>query len=202
MPMRPIKGVFVSEESVLDELRRDVRYLKDRVQILDCITRHARGHDRHDAELMTSAFHDDGVDEHGEFINLGPDYAEWANAAHSGGYTLHAHNITNHTCEIDGDVAHCESYVIGAFLHRSRPDRAHFANGRYVDRLERRDGVWRIAVRRTVIDVVLEGDAPWPQSPVGESFLKGSWSTDDISYRRPLQLETPGPRWSDRAAEA
>ena len=27
--------------------------------------RHARGHDRHDTELMNSCFTDDGVDEHG-----------------------------------------------------------------------------------------------------------------------------------------
>ena len=185
----------MSSDGTLEQLQRDVQYLKDRVEILDCIMRHARGHDRHDEELMTSCFHEDGVDEHGQFINSGPEYAKWANAAHSGGFTLHAHNITNHTCEIDGDIAHCESYVIGAFLYRDRPDRANFASARYVDKLERRNGAWKISVRRTVIDVVMEGDAPWPQNAASESMLKGVWSTEDISYRRPLELGTPGPRW-------
>ena len=37
----------------LEQLRRDVRYLKDRSEILDCIARHARGNDRHD-ETITS----------------------------------------------------------------------------------------------------------------------------------------------------
>ena len=77
----------------------------------------------------------------------------------SAGYFLHMHNITNHTCEIDGDTAHCETYVIGAMLPRPQPGRATFVSGRYVDRLERRDGEWRILVRRTTIEVEVEGDA-------------------------------------------
>ena len=55
-----------------DQLQRDVRYLMDRQSIVDCIARHARGHDRHDVELLTSAYHPDGVDEHGYAINTGP----------------------------------------------------------------------------------------------------------------------------------
>jgi hypothetical protein len=41
----------------LEQLRRDVQYLKDRQAILDCIARHARGHDRHDSDLLTDAYH-------------------------------------------------------------------------------------------------------------------------------------------------
>ena len=119
--------------------------------------RHARGHDRHDAELMNSCFWDDGVDEHGQFVTAGPAYGDWANTTHSAGYFLHMHNITNHTCEIDGDTAHCESYVIGAMLPRPTPGRATFVSGRYLDRLERRDGQWRILVRRTTIEVEIRG---------------------------------------------
>src|SRR4051794_12410063 len=100
----------------LAQLRRDVRYLMDRQEILDCIARHARGHDRHDAELLTSAYHDDGVDEHGYTVNSGPAYAEWANATHGATSASHLHHVTTHTCEIDGDVAHCESYVMVALL--------------------------------------------------------------------------------------
>ncbi len=82
----------------LQQLLEDVQYLKDRQAILDVIMRHARGHDRHDKELMNSCFWDDGVDEHGQFVTPGPGYGDWANATHSAGYFLHMHNITNHTC--------------------------------------------------------------------------------------------------------
>ena len=150
----------------LQQLLTDVQYLKDRQAILDVVMRHARGHDRHDAELMNSCFWDDGVDEHGQFVTPGPEYGNWANKVHTAGYFLHMHNITNHTCEIDGDTAHCETYVIGALLPRSAPGRAKFVSGRYLDRLERRDGEWRILVRRTTIEVEVEGDSKWPENEI------------------------------------
>ena len=100
----------------IEQLQRDVRYLMDRQAILDCIARHARGHDRHDVQLLSNAYHPDGVDEHGFAINAGPQYAQWANAIHSAGSRLHLHNITTHICDIDGDTAHCESYVLVGLL--------------------------------------------------------------------------------------
>ena len=88
-------------DTTLEQLRQDVRYLIDRSAILDCIASHARGHDRHDIELLTRAYHDDGIDEHGFAVNSGPEYARWANKVHAKGSLLHTHNITTHTCEID-----------------------------------------------------------------------------------------------------
>jgi hypothetical protein len=184
-------------EDQLQQLLRDVQYLKDRQAILDVVNRHARGHDRHDKELMNSCFWDDGVDEHGQFITPGPEYGDWANASHSGGFRLHTHNITNHTCEIDGDTAHSETYVVGAFLPRPAPGRATFVSGRYIDRLERRDAEWRILVRRTSIEVEIEGATQWPGNPVSATFPKGSWDTGDLSYARPLRLDSPSLRWDD-----
>ncbi len=179
----------------LQQLLKDVQYLKDRQAILDVIMRHARGHDRHDPELMNSCFWEDGVDEHGQFVTPGPGYGDWANKTHSAGYFLHMHNITNHTCEIDGATAHCETYVIGAMLPRSEPGRSWFVSGRYLDRLERRNGEWRILVRRTTIEVEARGDAKWPDNPVSETFPKGAWDTGDLSYARPLNLDSPSLFW-------
>ena len=182
----------------LQQLLQDVQYLKDRQAILDVVMRHARGHDRHDIELMNGCFWDDGVDEHGQFVTPGPEYGDWANKVHTAGYLLHMHNITNHTCEIDGDTAHCESYVIGALLPRSAPGRAKFVSGRYLDRLERRDGQWRILVRRTTIEVEVEGDSKWPENEISTTFPKGAWDTGDLSYARPLQLDSPSPHWDGK----
>ena len=50
----------------LDALRRDVRWLKDRAEVLDVVATHARGCDRHDVELLSGTYHDDGVDVHGD----------------------------------------------------------------------------------------------------------------------------------------
>src|SRR3546814_21167686 len=101
-------------------MQRQLNYLLDRQAILDCIARHAHAHDRHDVDLLTAAYHDDGVDEHGHAINPGPPYAEWANAVHAAGSQSHTHHLTPHLSEIDGDVAHRESYDIGKESGRER----------------------------------------------------------------------------------
>lgn len=179
----------------LEQLRRDVQYVKDRIAILDCVAKQARGHDRHDTELMTSVYDDDGVDEHGPAVNAGPAYAEWANKTHAAVFVDHLHNITTHTCEIDGDVAHCESYVIGTM--RARDDKTiALMGGRYLDRLERRDGAWRIALRRCTIEWAFTADGSMMHSGAFKGFIKGTWDKSDPSYARPLQLDSePVQRW-------
>jgi ketosteroid isomerase-like protein len=183
-------------EAQLDDLKRDVRHLKDRSEILDCIARHARGCDRHDIELLASTYHDDGVDEHGATLNPGPEYAAWANAVHAETSDNHLHNVTTHTVEIDGDLAHAESYVLVAML---TPDgsTATLLNGRYLDRLERRDGTWRIALRRSTLELVLTADASLLKSKYfkDQGYIKGQRERADPSYARPLSLETPANRW-------
>lgn len=179
----------------LDQLKRDVQYLKDRTAILDCIARNARGCDRHDSDVLSSSYHDDGFDEHGPTVNPGPRYHEWANAVHAASSMQNMHNITTHSCEIDGDVAHAESYVIGLFLN-SDGKTARLLAGRYADRLERCDGEWKIALRRTTADVVMTGDASLISHPAFSGFIKGMRDKRDVSYQRPLSLdETLSDTW-------
>jgi hypothetical protein len=184
-------------EERLAAIERELRHLADRRAIEDLVHAHARGHDRFDLALLRGAYHPDGVDEHGSAaINSGPDYAEWANAIHAGGSELCLHNITTHNCEIHDDVAHVESYVLVGLLN---PDgkTARFINGRYVDRMEKRGGVWRIALRRCTVDLLIAGDASilnLPQFKQG-GFIKGARDESDVSYHRPLELSTPVERW-------
>ena len=111
-------------ETELTALQQDVTYLMDRTAISDCIARHARGCDRHDSELIKTTYHSDGVDEHGNVTNLGVEYGDWANRTHASTSRVHTHNITTHSCEIDGDNAHAESYVIVGAAKSRRPHRS------------------------------------------------------------------------------
>jgi hypothetical protein len=181
-------------ESEVKHLRSKIQYLQDRQDILDCIMREARGRDRQDIELTASCYWDDGVDEHGPVITPAPDYPARANAGHAAYFSGTSHNITNHTCEINGDVAYCESYVVGGLLSLDQKT-CKIAPGRYIDQLERRNGEWRIVIRRTVIDMAVEGDASWLQSRAISGFLKGLWSKEDPSYRRPNKLNPADKRW-------
>jgi hypothetical protein len=179
----------------LQQLIKDVQYIKDRQAILDIINQQSRGHDRHDAALQNDCFWEDGVDEHGQWITPGKQYGEWANETHAGGFTAHLHNLTTHTCEIDGDTAHCESYVMGIFQSRHQENTAQLMTGRYIDRLEKRNGEWRIVVRRSVIEVVMSGPSHWLDSPISLTFPKGTWDESDLSYTRPFEIDSVSAFW-------
>jgi hypothetical protein len=188
-----VTSTDIGVQDQLDAMRRELRYVRDRLEIRDVINSQARGHDRHDLDLMSAVYHDDGIDEHGPTVKAGADYGEWANQAHSAAFQQHSHNITTHTCEIDGDVAHCESYVIV----QARSGKALILmGGRYIDRLERRDGKWKIALRRCTVEWTLQGDGSALKSGNFAGFIKGTWDTDDVSYARPLTRDDANvERW-------
>lgn len=179
----------------LKELQQNVNYLMDRQAILDCIYSHARGHDRHDTRIITDAYHEDGFDEHGKVIKPGPEYADWINPAHASGSQNHLHNITTHTVEIDGNSAHAESYVLVTLLNHDNAT-ARLINGRYLDRLEKRDGKWRIVVRRCSVELMVTADASALTQPafLDQGYSKGTRDTRDLSYVRPLEIDTPAPQ--------
>jgi hypothetical protein len=124
--------------------------LIDRQDILDCLTRFSRGMDRFDRDIFLSAVHPDAVIAAGDFVGGPAELYEWASAMHEQGQVATQHNLLNHSCDIEGETAHSETYYL--FAARNRDETNWIAGGRYFDRLERRAGVWRIAVRTNVIE--------------------------------------------------
>jgi hypothetical protein len=169
--------------------KRELQQLLDRQAILDCVQRYARGLDRHDDELTASAYHADALDHHGGFTGTPEQFIPWANELHASEWMAHQHFIANHTVEIDGDVAHAESYVLG-ILRRKAGMVVDIGGGRYIDRLERRDGEWRIAARDVVVEWVCAAEGSSALfSP--EGYTPGTWDRSDVSYRRPLEVTAP-----------
>lgn len=181
-------------EQNLESLMQTVQYLKDRQDILDCIQRECRARDRQDVEQIIGCWWPEGIDEHGPIINHLPDYAERANAGHRRFFHMTSHNITNHLCEIADDTANCESYVIGGlrWLHGKSTS---IAFGRYLDRLEKRNGEWRMLVRKCTIEMTADADPDWLHSEAVKGFLKPLWGREDPSYQRPFVASTDGARW-------
>ena len=122
------------------------------------------------------------------------EYPEIANKGHAAAFAMNQHTLANHTCEIDGDTAYCETYVIGMLLSLDQQT-CTVAAGRYMDQLERRGGEWRILWRRSTVEAALQGDAGWLHSPPVKGFLKGTRDRDDLSYQRPYVVGGPGARW-------
>lgn len=185
----------MSSEDRIAELERKLQYLTDRQDILDCITRTSRGNDRFDKDWIVGGYHEGGIHELGRNQISGAQYGDHANHAHATMCEANLHNVTMHSCEIDGDVAHAESYVIGVFLDNGC-ETSRILAGRYIDRLERRGGKWGIALRRATVEVPLAGDARLPNGDTlpGSGYLKGSRDNGDPAYERPLSVAS-GERW-------
>jgi hypothetical protein len=172
----------------LDEIRREVRYLRDRQAILDCINAYCRGLDRLDAELLNGSYHEGALDRHGPFMGTREEFVPWAIELVRGFPSTH-HSLTTHNCRIDGNTAYAESYCI--FL-TVMPDGKTLGCGaaRYIDQLERRDGKWAITARCEVMDCA------WELSR--SAWLGNSWEEvparrdrDDLSYAQPLRVPPP-----------
>jgi hypothetical protein len=174
-------------KSLTPEKLAKLAHLIDRQEILDCLIRFTRGIDRFDRALFLSAFHVDAVVAAGEFVGGPTDLYDWASKLHAQGQSATHHNVLNHTCDIEDDVAHTETYYL--FVGRNHDDSNWIAGGRYIDRLERRGGDWKIALRTNAIE--WSGMVPSmaiPFADVPGIHLNGapSRSKEDPSYQRPL----------------
>ena len=165
----------------------------DRQDILDCIMRISRAIDRFDRALFLSGYHPDAVIDAGEFVGDPATVYDGGAALHEQGQSTTLHNLTNHTCEIDGDVAHAETYWLYNGLNRDGSN--WVAGGRYVDRLERREGEWRIAFRCTLLE--WSGTIPKANVPLFDNVRQVNLNgvsvrnREDPSYRRPLVNRRP-----------
>jgi hypothetical protein len=167
----------------------DVQRMLDRQAIADCIQRYARGLDRHDDAMVLSCYWDGALDHHGAFTGDAEEFVAWANDLHASEWQGHQHHLTTSNVELDGDEAHAETYVLGV-LTRKGGLLSDIAGGRYLDRLERRAGEWRIAAREVIVEwacVVDGSEARFGPAP----FPDPTWDRTDLSYDRPLTVTRP-----------
>jgi len=164
-----------------DDLGR-LRLLAEREEIRACLTRYARGLDRHDVDLIASAFHEDAFVHDPAFSSV-EGFASWANAHHLHRWTTHQHFQSNDTIVLaSDDVAHCETYCL--LLGRREGGDVDVIAARYIDRVERRAGRWAIAERTVVLEAtgVVDGGGAAQQAMLA-LYEQGTRDRDDPSYR-------------------
>ena len=160
--------------------------LADREAIRDCLYRYCRGVDRCDEDMLHSAYWEDAHDDHVVFSGLREALIAWVIPLLREREAT-SHTLSNIIIRLHGDGrADCESYFQGYHVVRvdGRP-RANLQGGRYLDRLERRGGEWRIAARKVEVDWFREfADAgDWTTGPQGQSQIKpGGRYPQDASY--------------------
>lgn len=167
-----------------------VRELYDRQKIREVVTNYCRGVDRMDRDLLLSCYHPDAIDDHGFFVGGPEAFWDWVNRYHTKAQATHQHIITNHSCDLDGETAHAETYWMMAGMDAKDFSLA-IGGGRYLDRMEKRGGEWRIAARKCVSEW---GGAPQSSKvpPEFMAMLRESGvvarNHSDSSYERPLTI--------------
>lgn len=174
--------------------------VSDRLAIQDLIHRWCRAVDRLDFDAMRDIFHPDAIDDHNRYSGDIPGLLNWIEERHRT-ITFSMHMVGNMVIEFASpELALSESYVW--FIQRYPPEAkeslSELTNGavgkegtgmdmmgcsRYVDRVEKRDGQWRIAKRTAVSDWKAVqpfdsgGPAPLPHWNIGRR------DKDDPLYR-------------------
>jgi hypothetical protein len=163
--------------------------LVDQAMIRDVLHRFCRGMDRGDADLAKSTFHPDARDGHGIFEGGGREFVDFA-LKYLENMDAISHTVSNILVEVRGNIAYAESYAT-VFHSGVATEAGHKVDivigGRYHDRLEKRDGEWRIADRRTVFDwnFTLPASGHW-DGPHEAYRPIGSRDSSDQSYALPI----------------
>ncbi len=170
----------------------DTLLAKQDIYELSC--RYMRGLDRLDADLIKSVFTEDAWCEYGMFDGHAAEFADFAMMA-LGAHVANHHMIGNTLIDVEGEEAFGEVYF-NAYHKVPAPSGDGFEDlviaGRYIDRYERRDEVWKIAYRSERND--------WSRtSPTHEPFFEMMPNTlrggrrDDAVYER-ANRRRPGER--------
>ncbi|WKK24619.1 nuclear transport factor 2 family protein [Streptomyces olivoreticuli] len=153
-------------------------------EIRAVLQRYCRGLDRLDEELLKSAYHEDAYDDRGVIRGNAHDFAKQIIPLLREAYTGTFHTLHGSTIEIDGDTAGVETYCT-AYHYRDGDGvrRVEQYPGRYVDRFERRDGIWKIARRIVLNEPSLVQEVPLDPAEAQAGFNPSLRDTGDASYQ-------------------
>jgi len=144
---------------------KTIQEVKDYQDITQLLYKNVRSIDRLDTDLMKSTYWPDAIQDHQDPINP-IDYS--GNAWEFCDYAVSElakierthHRLSNIIIDMNGDKAYAEAYV-WAYHYFKTPqgNKEGILLGRYQNRLEKRDGEWKIAYRLTIFDANQTFDA-------------------------------------------
>ncbi len=182
-----------------------VARLLDRQEIQDLLARYCRAVDRRDWAKLADVFHPDAHDDHGEYKGGVDGFVAWVRQRHASiGQSMHF--LGNCLIEFAGpDLALVETYFVasqrlgaeaGEAARRMLEQSGAAADGavdldvlgRYIDRMERRAGPWRIARRTVAFDAIRT--RPATAAPLNSAWAQSRRDRDDpvFAERRALGL--------------
>ena len=156
----------------MDASAEELNAFLDREKIRDCIVRLARGEDRRNAALISASYWADSITNYGVFKGNFDEYLAWVvPGAEAIKNTQHV--LGQSFIELQGEAAQVETHVIS--YHRvdmGTGDQDTCIGGRYLDRMEKRGGEWRIADRTMLYDWYQDWgqSIDWSQGVMGLPF--------------------------------
>ena len=157
------------------------RVIEERA-ILAVLNRYCRGIDRLDEELIRSCYHEDSTDDHGVYKGRGIDFAAFVVPVLGKAFTATMHTLGQSIVEWEGEgEVRAETYVVARHRRRqAEGEMLETVGARYVDRLEKRAGEWKLSDRV----VVYEWGTTEPVRSIlpTEEFVQGLRSKDDPAY--------------------
>ncbi len=178
-----------------DHIHPLVKDLIEKEAIRELLLRYCHAVDRKDYEMLRSTYFEDAYDDHGSFKGSRDEFVTWVERRHEH-IDQSMHFIGNCLIEVAGDVAFAETYCLG--LQQLGPGadetRQMYDDGidddasryltvgcRYADRIEKRDGEWRIAHRTVIIESVRVHREP--QIPFHGDWVPQQRSSSDAIYQ-------------------
>jgi len=164
----------------------------DKLAIMELPGLYMRGLDRLDRDLLRAQFWDDAHLDYGIYVGGADGFADFCMDALSGHLANH-HMIGQNNLDVQGDEAFGEVYFYAfhRIITENGEPRDVLINGRYLDRYEKRDGIWKFAYRSEVVD--------WSRDdPAADQFLEGSGNIlgrrkpDDPLYDREAMRRPKG----------
>ncbi len=160
--------------------------LIDRQEILDVLNQYSHGCDRGDEARMADIYHVESLDNHGLYNGDGRAFAkEVCSPESTSSRETMSHLLGQSQISVDGDSAGAETYF-NATIKRCNEDGVRYIDmmgGRYIDKLERRDGRWRVLDRLCTCEwsftMRVDEDIEWHRPGV---FYQGTTDKSDRSY--------------------
>jgi hypothetical protein len=158
----------------MNAITEEMENLLEREKIRECIVRLARGEDRRDAELIRASYWQDSTTDYGVFVGSFEKYLAWV-VPGSPAIPVTQHILGQSVTDLNlkGDRALVETHVTSYHrVNMGKEERDTVIGGRYLDRLERRAGEWRIAHRVMLYDWFRDFgvSVDWSQGVMGLPF--------------------------------
>lgn len=180
------------------DVARTLTELQSREQIRGVIEQSIRGLDRIDRAMILGAYVDGAVEEHAHFTGTVEKFAEFVCGERAARFASSTHLTGMPSVELHGEIAFAATSCV---VHRvTAPDPADdgpkrdFVSGvRFLDRLERRNGRWRIVHRTCVGDWAYTVPVESGMLPEGDSRLNGRRDQADVWYEWSASHGEEGP---------